>query len=289
MRVLVAIDDDPLLEDVLGALRWCVRIQPSDSVTVLHAVKPSWLPHVDELSAAGRPRDERAERLLADAVTTLSRWGVHAEPRHIRGTPGEEILGLARGQGADLVVLGALGWQHHGFLVGSVTHKVNALSSADVLAVRRGAPFADTPLRVVLAVDGSAESLAAARSVATKIRPATVHVVHVLDMPVRSAWEAFEHEGALDTKGLPELYRTEAEAALEPALRVLKEHGIEGHPEVRRGKPAHGILRAADEHRAHVVALGSRGRSGLRGLLLGSVAERVLNLGITSTLIAHGA
>jgi nucleotide-binding universal stress UspA family protein len=45
---------------------------------------------------------------------------------------------------------------------------------------------------------------------------------------------------------------------------------------VREGDAAEGILRAAAEVDAYLIALGTRGRTGLRRLLLGSVAESVL-------------
>ena len=37
MKVLVGVDDDLIFDDVLAALRWCVRTGPDDQVTLLHA------------------------------------------------------------------------------------------------------------------------------------------------------------------------------------------------------------------------------------------------------------
>ena len=48
-----------------------------------------------------------------------------------------------------------------------------------------------------------------------------------------------------------------------------------------------GILRAAEEHDASLIVLGSHGRSGLSGVLLGSVAEAVAAHSRRSVLITH--
>jgi nucleotide-binding universal stress UspA family protein len=48
-----------------------------------------------------------------------------------------------------------------------------------------------------------------------------------------------------------------------------------------------GIVRAADEHDASLIVLGSHGRSGLAGVLLGSVAEAVAAHSRRSVMIVH--
>jgi len=48
-----------------------------------------------------------------------------------------------------------------------------------------------------------------------------------------------------------------------------------------------GILHAAEEHDASVIVLGSHGRTGLSGVLLGSVAEAVSAHSRRSVLITH--
>lgn len=45
---------------------------------------------------------------------------------------------------------------------------------------------------------------------------------------------------------------------------------------VASGDPARAIVHVAQEHAADLIVLGSHGRTGLSGLLLGSVAERVV-------------
>ncbi len=56
----------------------------------------------------------------------------------------------------------------------------------------------------------------------------------------------------------------------------LDEWGIEATVDVRRGDPAAEILDAEAEHDPTVTLLGTRGRSRLRRLLLGSISETVI-------------
>jgi nucleotide-binding universal stress UspA family protein len=56
---------------------------------------------------------------------------------------------------------------------------------------------------------------------------------------------------------------------------------------VRSGDPATEILRAIDETKPAFVAMGTHGRKGLSHLLLGSVAEKVVQLSQTPVLTVH--
>jgi len=51
--------------------------------------------------------------------------------------------------------------------------------------------------------------------------------------------------------------------------------------------PVHAIEDAVREHDAQLVAVGTRGRTGLARLLLGSVSERVLHHVPCPTLVVH--
>ena len=70
--------------------------------------------------------------------------------------------------------------------------------------------------------------------------------------------------------------REEATDALERHASLLRAKGIVVQTSVREGYPASVIEEAATELGADMIVIGTRGLSGLRHLLLGSIAERVV-------------
>jgi nucleotide-binding universal stress UspA family protein len=57
--------------------------------------------------------------------------------------------------------------------------------------------------------------------------------------------------------------------------------------ELREGDPTTEILRLAEERNADLVVAGARGISWIEGLILGSVADRLLKEALCSVLIVH--
>ena len=124
--------------------------------------------------------------------------------------------------------------------------------------------------RIVVAVDGS-DCAARAVSVAGDLAEAfggEVVVVHLAE--TIAAWTlAMEAE-------TPE----EAGDLADRAVRSLKDRGISARGEVHstvRGAVAHRIVELAEAVGADLIVMGSRGLSDITGLLLGSVAHRVLH------------
>ena len=70
--------------------------------------------------------------------------------------------------------------------------------------------------------------------------------------------------------------RKEAQRAVTVALQHLRSLGLAADGEVAEGRPDEAIVRAAESAGADLIVLGSRGRTGLTKVLMGSVAERVI-------------
>lgn len=68
----------------------------------------------------------------------------------------------------------------------------------------------------------------------------------------------------------------EARRYLDRVAGELEGKGVRVQIDVRRGNPAEEILACARDHRADLIAMTTRGRGGLVGLLVGSVARAVL-------------
>lgn len=75
-----------------------------------------------------------------------------------------------------------------------------------------------------------------------------------------------------------ELYEAEekhAESVLEEAAERAADHGVEIGTTYERGLPNDRILEYAEDHSVDQLVMGSHGRSGLKRVLIGSVAEKV--------------
>jgi nucleotide-binding universal stress UspA family protein len=86
---------------------------------------------------------------------------------------------------------------------------------------------------------------------------------------------------------LAELERT-ALGELEPVRRRLAEAGVAVEARAVEGPPAETIVQAAREAGADLIVMGTHGRTGLKHLLLGSVAERVLRTAACPVLTVRG-
>ena len=108
---------------------------------------------------------------------------------------------------------------------------------------------------------------------------ATLHALYVAntaslrDLPADSGWESITE--ALDREG---------ERAISEVRTRAKPHEVSLQSEIREGAPAKEILRYAEEAGSDIVVMGTRGRSGVGRLLLGSVAEKVVRSSTTPVL-----
>lgn len=125
---------------------------------------------------------------------------------------------------------------------------------------------------VVVGVDLSSTSTVALHEAIQEAvwRNCSVHVLYVLTMPAYTAFEPGAIRFDLDTM------QHAAEAVLEEHLATIEAGYVDGFPvdvvsDVVIGHTGTQILRAATEHDAELVVLGSRGLGGFRGLMVGSV------------------
>ncbi len=126
--------------------------------------------------------------------------------------------------------------------------------------------------RILVPVDFSAPSDGAldfAIELAQKLG-AEVHLMHVYQLPVYALPDGAMMAGPeFTTKVTTELQKSLTDLAKSKPGSPLKTHLVEG-------VPYREIVRMAGELDADLVVMGTHGRTGIRHLLLGSVAERVV-------------
>lgn len=140
-------------------------------------------------------------------------------------------------------------------------------------------------MKVLFASDGSDCSDRAARYlVGTLARYAgdlRVTLLHV-DLPMMDGVVS-----ALGERRVAELHRENADMALRKARQRLKRARIRFDETHAVGNVAQQISRLAEKGRADLILMGSRGRTPLKSVLLGSVTTRVLAQCKVPVLVVH--
>jgi nucleotide-binding universal stress UspA family protein len=115
----------------------------------------------------------------------------------------------------------------------------------------------------------SDNAFAYARELAAKL-DARIELLHVFQLPIYALPDGAVMVGPDYTVRLT----TELQAALVKLASVEKKVPVETH--LLEGLPYQEITRMASELHADLIVMGTHGRTGVKHLLLGSVAERVV-------------
>lgn len=226
------------------------------------------------------------ERELAELAAPLERRGLRVECAVLGGRAATAIVDDAGSSHADLVVVGSHGRGELGsLLLGSVSAEVVDRAPCPIL-VARGSALE----HVIFAEDGSANARRACDLIAAWeiFRDATVRVVSVghvdpyLHSGIAPSAQVLAHQTLVAARAAT---RREHERLAAQAVRLLAQAGLRSEAEVRLGAPAAEIVSAAREWPADVVVIGSRGRTGIERLLLGSVARGVVHSAPCSVLV----
>jgi nucleotide-binding universal stress UspA family protein len=141
-------------------------------------------------------------------------------------------------------------------------------------------------MKILLATDGSDTSLRAARYVADLIgkltEPGMVTLISVHDDTALRHARRFVGKEAID-----EYLRDLSEKDLADARETLNAAGIRHDHIIRTGHVAAEIASAAEAGGFDLLVLGSKGRSALKDLLIGSVAKRVIELSTIPVLLVR--
>ena len=100
----------------------------------------------------------------------------------------------------------------------------------------------------------------------------TLHVLSVLDSV------GLDTRELIDAAEIEKVLAAEAAEMLDPARARVGAAGIAFDCHVASGAPARVIADFAREHGVAQIVMGTRGLGGISGLLMGSVAQRVLHL-----------
>ncbi|MGV3720986.1 MAG: universal stress protein [Actinomycetota bacterium] len=285
-RILFATDGSQEAEAAARFLRQ-LPLPPGSAIEALTVVDaagwpetPVWYLESGHKWASDTVEQARAELMRRDVDVTMA----------VRvGARGHEIIHAAEEFDADLLVLAAHELSRlEEFWLGSITRNVARHAACPVLIAREPVHHCE---RVVLAVDESEHSSQAADFVARLPLPENT-VVTVLH--VARPYQPFPGLVPSDPVGFQREVETvrrkrhQAGAALvEQVARRLETAGKRVTTSVQTGDPATEVLRQVTDQNADLVVMGARGVSLLRGLVIGSVADRLLENAPCSVILVR--
>lgn len=298
MRILLAVDgsrQSDRARDLVAAIPWreggrvrIVSVVPTTAELIgvpwAIAVVPDGDAMEEEVLRIHQGALDTAEREIRSARSDLV-----IEPVLLRGRAASLIAEEAREMHADLVVVGHRGqgrWES--MLLGSVSAEVVDHAPCPVLVAR------DERLGPVVLADDRSAYARAAESVLIDWPlfaglPITVVMVAAKAFPyAASVGPQVDTEAMQGYARGTAAQRRSTEEECQAAATRLRQAGLDAKAEVRDGDPAHQIVACAREQEAGLIVIGTRGQTGLRRLILGSVARNVLLHAPCSVLVVRG-
>ncbi len=306
MRMLLAIDqskDSKIVITLLRKIKW----PAGSTLIILHVTTVD-----EEISAAGSSRLHK-KRLDDSGKPPLP---VHSEFRRleklfasetlqvqsmvVNGVPGQEILSVIQKKKIDMAVLGSRGLSRiSGLLLGSVSEWMLNDAPCSVLIGRPTARKAKSSLslNILLATDGSRDSWKAVdvlKSFEFSLET-TVTLLHVVKKKIYETGQVVGGAGKSRTE-FAKLAKDLCGDHGSAGVRLLKETrdalsftALKIQEHLAFGHEAQEILKAARLQKADLVIVGSRGLTGLRRLLMGSVAHTVSHHAPCSVLVVRSS
>ena len=268
-HILVAIDFSTCAKAALGQAVWFAR-NGGAKLTLIYAA-----PDYKRFSQIASEIRQESELKMRQLLMDLNAGDLEVNLITRIGEPFVEIIHAVQGQGYDLVLAGTRGlanWEQ--FLVGSTAKRLIRKCPASVWIVHNENAG---PPKVVLAVtdfsEVSRKAVLEGLSVAERTR-AEFHLLHVIDsgdVPP-DVISRIPHGSSLEQE-----IQEEAQRRLDEFVKSIETNFIRVQPHLILGTPWKEIQRMVQQLSVDLIAMGTVGRNGIEGLLLGNTADKVLD------------
>lgn len=299
MKILIGYDGSECAEAALDDLK-CAGL-PANAEAHILSVAEVWLPPPPPSSyeiveqarevkvpadlkrvyakdcAAAREALSLAERARERIKKEFPQWDISTDSAC--GSPAWELVFQADQWKPDLIVVGSHGRTALGrFVLGSVSQRVLTEARCSVRIARGRVEEPDSPVRVIIGVDGSPGSKVAVHAVAERTWPPRSEVkLIVVDDPLIPTYvgDLIPPLAKTIEEDLKE-DRAWAERIAAQSAEVFQSAEIKVTSELRSGDPKHELPKAAEEWGADCIFVGSTGFSNrFERFVLGSVSAAV--------------
>lgn len=281
VKILVAFDGS---ESSKNALKQAIALSERENswIKVL-AVVPDYEGDLELVGVSNLKETLKGptDKLVAEAKAVADSLSADILTDVEQGEAYEKIIDVAEDENCDLIVMGRRGLRRmERMLMGSVTARVISHSDNNVLVVPRNA-VVDWD-NICVATDGSQYSDVALERAIEYARDlgGRLTIAAVVDMHPEYYADATD---IVDKMGI------KASETLEKAAATAEKAGVEVKTELLRGDPAQELATLAKNEDCGIIFVGTRGRSGVKKLLLGSVAEKIIGLSHCPVFVAKPA
>jgi len=291
MKILLATDGSKYSN---GAAKFLTNLNLSshDEITILHVI--SEVPFKDDrvsyYSSLKQIKQEIAPKIIESTLKILKPTNTQISTVIIDGYPDKGILDTAEDLQMDMIVMGARGIKGvKAFLIGSVTRSVAINSSKPVLVIKPPQWEVSGSVKILFATDGSNLAMETGRFLSSIPfhDNAEITVLHVmysgLDIPEKFHIEIDEKIKEVAAEIRSAAFK-ESEIIIEQARKCLVDRFTKINSLTKDGDPSVEILNTAKELKADLIAVGSKGMRGVKGML-GSVSRYILGHSECSVLI----
>lgn len=240
------------------------------------------LPHLEEADrhSVAKTAEAAADKILGGLVEQARGQGIEATHKMVLGRAWWELICQVLRDKHDLLLVGTRDRKGLGrMLFGSTAIKLIRRCPCPVWVSKPGSESA--PKNILVASDLKAVSEDALRMAVqlSRIEPRRIHVLHVVDFPLDRVWCT----GLTDMKD--QQYRQNVRSKAEQSLQDLIDRAgarsltppVEVHlVDDPGGLPDEGILQFIRAQQIDLLVMGTIGRGGIVGVMIGNTAERIL-------------
>lgn len=291
MKILLATDGSENSEKAAEFLN-NLRLSPEDEILILHVV--SNVPFKDDrqsyYESLKKIKEEIGSKILD---STINRLKVNAKisTALIDGFPDKIIIDTAEDANADQIVMGARGLKGlKSLFLGSTTRSVCINSKKPVLVFKPSAWQTSNIFKILYAVDGSKQSTETGKILTTIPFPENTEVTILnvigttfMDIPERY-WMEVDDKIKEEIAKIREVEFGISDKIIEDAKNLLSEKFSKIRVFIKFGDPSLEILNLSEELKTDLIAVGSSGMRGVKGML-GSVSRSILGNAKCSVLV----